>query len=186
MSRWILTLSLAVFLWPREALARDEEQHVKELQERIAVLEKENHVLRQKVLWHELLAAARLPRSATRVDVLRLGPGSRQANERSEHLKGIRLPDRPSKSAVREYVGRILEAAQDHRQVFESVDPEIALLEAVGPANVDILIEPLVYLPHIGPSYYLIEALDTLVGAEHKELILDNLAAADDARGDCH
>jgi hypothetical protein len=94
-----------------------------------------------------------------------------------DHLKGIDLPAKATKEQTREYVARILRAAS-HNGSYGGDDPEVELLERVGAANVDVLIEPLVNVDILNGDVYLVEALKTLVREEHKDLILKSLPSA--------
>jgi len=94
-----------------------------------------------------------------------------------DHLKGIDLPANATKEQAREYVAKILRVAS-HNGSYSADDPEVELLERVGPANVDVLIEPLVNVQILNGDIYLVEALRALVAEEHKDLILTSLPSA--------
>jgi hypothetical protein len=153
------------------ALAQDEESRLRQLEERIAVLEKENEALRKKIEW---LQRMREFPDGTKPQVVTIRLGGQP--ERG-HLKGIDPPATATKEQTREYVAKILRAAS-HNGAYGADDPEVEFLERVGPANVDVLIEPLVNVDVLNGDIYLVEALKTLVREEHKDLILKSLPSA--------
>lgn len=154
------------------ALAQEDENRIRELEQKIAALERENEGLKKTIAWLEMLRDR--PDGATkRTAVIRLGGEPDRG-----HLEGITLPEAATKDEVREYIARILRAAASHRNTYGADDPEVELLRRVGPAHVDVLVEPLVYVPILNGSNYLVEALKTLSGEEHKELVLKSLPSA--------
>lgn len=164
---------LSAVLLASHAPAQDEPQPTPE--QRIAALEKENLALRREVeaLRHRIdeMWAERAGEKHTMTITIPADPDP-------EHLRGIALPAAPSKQDVRLYVARILRAAVQHRGGYGVDDPEVRLLEKVGPSHADVLIEPLLASPVLNGDVYLIEALKSLVGEEHKKLVLDALPIA--------
>mgnify|MGYP000314986631 FL=1 len=58
------------------------------------------------------------------------------------------LPDKPTDAEIRAYVGAILEATKDQNS-FKPEDPQVAMLEKIGPGHLKIL------LPYLSQrSYY--------------------------------
>lgn len=153
------------------AVAQEQESRLRQLEERIAVLEKENEALRKKVEW---LQRMREFPDGTKPQVATIRLGGEQERD---HLKGIDLPAKATKEQTREYVARILRAAS-HNGSYGADDPEVELLERVGPANVDVLIEPLINVDILNGDIYLVEALKALVREEHKDLTLKSLPSA--------
>jgi hypothetical protein len=174
MIKRVLVCAMVGVLCGQPARAEDGE-NVRRLEERIKALEGENGALKKKVQWYQLLSNADLRSSATVVHRFPLSPGSRQVERTPEYLEGIRLPESAAKDEVRRYVATILGRAAKYRTSYSGDDPEIDLLEKVGGANADLLVEPLVVLPHLAGSPYLVEALKAVIGDQHKKLILDNL-----------
>lgn len=149
-----------------------EEDRVGELERRIAELERENEFLRRRIAWLEMLRP-RADGTKKQTAVIRLG-----GEPERDHLQGIVLPEDADKAQVEEYVARILRAARAHRRTFGTTDPEVELLRRVGPSHVDVLIEPLVYVPALDGDSYLVEALKAVAGEEHKGTILEALPSA--------
>ena len=162
---------LLLVLVPSPASAEDEQDRDPQLERRLKELERQNAALRKRVAELESFVAKlaeRAGRPPTVQDIVRFEEEPRSA----DHLRGIELPETPSKYQVRLYVAKILRAAVRHRNAFGDRDPEVRLLKKVGPAHVDVLLEPLLYE---GLDTYLIVALKSLVGEEHKDLILESL-----------
>jgi ABC-type transport system involved in multi-copper enzyme maturation permease subunit len=67
---------------------------------------------------------------------LKLGGSS--SSELPDSLKGLELPENPSRSDVWKYILRIVGAKEENN--FSEENPEIALLVKVGPANADELL----------------------------------------------
>jgi hypothetical protein len=103
----------------------------------------------------------------------------RPGEEDREHLQGIDLPDNHDEDGARIYVARILAAASEYRGIYASDDPEVDLLRRVGPKHANVLVEALVLFPQArGPSLYVIEALKSIARDEHKQFIIDSMAAS--------
>ncbi|MEM8884160.1 MAG: bZIP transcription factor [Planctomycetota bacterium] len=169
MVRIIALLLPALLALPVHA---QDEDRIRALEERVAALERENAELKRKVQWLERL---RFHPDGTKEQAHEIRIGGRP--DRS-HLDGIELPEDATREQARRFVGRVLAAADAHRDGFGSDDPEVALLARVGPAHVDALIEPLVLVPILNGSNYLVEALKKVTTDQHKELVLKNLASA--------
>lgn len=89
-------------------------------------------------------------------------------------LDKIKLPDNPTKDQVRQYVQDIAYASRGQNE-WSSEDPQIEMLERVGPANLDVLLDALgsrTYRSGLFTSSYLFPAIKALVRNEHKEMIL--------------
>jgi hypothetical protein len=89
-------------------------------------------------------------------------------------LSKITLPDNPTKEQAREYVTKI-QAASQNQNSFSSDDPQVAMLERVGPDNLDVLVDA--YGRRGMGSFYLENAITHLARPEHKDLILRTLPA---------
>ncbi len=146
------------------------EQRVAELEKENLALKREVEALRNRI--DEMWAERAGEKHTMRITV--------PADPDPEHLRGILLPHDPSKQDCRLYVARILRAVAQHRNGYGADDPEVRLLEKVGPSHADVLIEPLLSTPILNGDVYLIEALKSLVGEEHKKLVLDALPIAHD------
>jgi hypothetical protein len=95
-----------------------------------------------------------------------------EPEEPAGDLARIELPENPSKDDVRTYIEAIF-ATVGKRSTFSTTDPEVGMLRSVGPEHVDVLIE--FYGRPFTPSAYVEWALDRLVTADDKELILEEL-----------
>ncbi len=172
MRKMAFLLSLSLISSP--ASAEEERDRVPELKRRIEELEKENAALRRKAAELQNQLVELVAKKATERHIVRhvmAFDGEREP----AHLKGIELPEMPSKYQVREYVARILRAAVRNRGGYGADDPEVRLLQKIGPAHADVLLEPLLYVDRPNADIYLIEALKSLVGKQHKELVLKAL-----------
>lgn len=145
------------------------------LDQKIARLETENQLLRRKVTWLELLR-----RGLGRREVVLTVPlsGTGGPPERSNgHLREIEFPANPTKDDVRSYVAKVIAVSSDVRQGVYSVnDGEIQWLAKVGGTNLDVLIEPLVYVPGVDGVPYLLEAIKLVATEEHQGVVLESLA----------
>ncbi len=83
---------------------------------------------------------------------------SDQNRELSADLKGLQLPENPSRSEVWKYILRIV--GGQRRNAFSENDPEVSLLSKVGPANGDLLFMALYNQPN--NQYDLIYAINKL------------------------
>ncbi len=91
-----------------------------------------------------------------------------------EALAQITLPDSPTKEQAREYVAKIM-ATSKGQNSFGSDDPQVAMLQRVGPDNLDVLIDA---YGRRGPgSFYLENAIAHLARPEHKAMVLKMLPA---------
>lgn len=89
-----------------------------------------------------------------------------------EALSKITLPDNPTKDQVRKYVQDIAKASRNQNS-WSSIDPQVEMLERVGPANLDVLLEALGSRGGEGLFVtYLMPAIKALARDEHKEMIL--------------
>ena len=86
-----------------------------------------------------------------------------------EKLTEITLPDSPTRDEIITYIQRIDAAPWIHSSQFPT-DPQVGLLMAVGPDNLDLLIDGIL----CSKDYHL-WAINRLVQSEHKELILKKL-----------
>ena len=86
------------------------------------------------------------------------------------------LPDKPTDAEIRAYVGAILEATKDQNS-FKPEDPQVAMLEKIGPGHLKIL------LPYLSQrsNYHFGYALPKLILPSDKQLIIENLDAGDGA-----
>jgi hypothetical protein len=165
-------LALAVLASGSPATAGEEPQaDVKALRARISELETANLGLERQVAELRNLLEEVLDEKARDVRARKV-PLEFDGRPDPPHLRGLRLPFRPSKEQVRAYVSGILRAAGARRGHHSGADPEVRLLEQVGPDHVDILTEPLLYQTRSEGELYLIEALRSLVTDAHKDLVL--------------
>jgi len=97
-----------------------------------------------------------------------------EERELPEDLKGLQLPENPSRSDVWKYILRIVSAGG--KDSMGDNDPEITLLTKVGPANAD---ELFMALYNQSQTYYLIEAINKmdLSGTPFKGMLLRMLPA---------
>lgn len=91
----------------------------------------------------------------------------------STALAAIRLPKNSSKEQVRAYVAEIAKVTQ-RQTIFRDDDPQFAMLAAVGPGNVDVLIEA---MDDYNMADYCVRVLSQLVCEQDKELVLQALPA---------
>ena len=84
-----------------------------------------------------------------------------------EALKKIVLPEKPTPDQVREYVNAIVETA-NYQQQNSPADPQVEMLLRVGPENLDVLIAA-------SDDFYVRKAVERLLGAQHKEIVLKSL-----------
>ncbi|MDD2237702.1 MAG: hypothetical protein PHG65_10900, partial [Kiritimatiellae bacterium] len=84
-----------------------------------------------------------------------------------EILATIVLPENPTREDVIDYVKEILTDSDCQRR-YSSRDPQVDMLVAVGPENLDVLLMD-------GYQYYAFLAVKQLAGPEHKELIIAQL-----------
>jgi hypothetical protein len=156
---------------------------LEELQKKVASLEGENASLKLKIWWLQRLRGHEPRASSSGTAVHRFAVGAdgsiEPATEQDEELRRLRLPDDPSVDDARDYVSRIIIAVQG-RGVFGDQDPEVDMLERIGPRHAAVLIEPLVYLEHFNGSNYVVEALQRIVQEGHKTLILQFLPLSQD------
>ncbi len=94
-------------------------------------------------------------------------------DSKSEDLAHIKLPDNPSKDEVRAYVRAIVDACRGRRS-WSNTDPEVKMLEKVGPKNLDLLIAALAVEPQ---NFHLRYVIGELVDENSKQLVLENLGA---------
>jgi hypothetical protein len=88
-------------------------------------------------------------------------------------LEKITLPENPTVSRVRQYIGKIL-AVRFRILNPDREDPRPAKLAKVGPAHIRILAE-MGNRFHRRAGYYAAQAMNRLAGPEHKKLILNLL-----------
>ncbi len=152
------------------AIGEEEQDRAK----KIAALEKQNLLLKRRVAELESQLDELFAIKVTEKHTVRHSMPF-DGERLPAHLKGIDLPETASKYQVREYVAKILRAAVRHRGGYGAADPEVGLLKLVGSAHVDVLLEPLLYSDVPNADIYLIEALKTLVGQQHQQLVLKTL-----------
>jgi hypothetical protein len=99
----------------------------------------------------------------------------KEERELPEDLKGLQLPENPSRSDVWKYILRIV--GTEGKDSMGDNDPEITLLTKVGPANADLLFMALYNQSR--SHYYLIEAINKmdLSGTPFKGMLLRMLPA---------
>ena len=91
-------------------------------------------------------------------------------------LGKIVLPENATKDQVKEYVNSILIASR-RQNTFTSHDPQFAMLEKVGPENLDVLLGVQERLQNGGQGRdYIDTTIGRLVRPEDKPLILNSLA----------
>ena len=165
------TLSVAVLTaaLARSASADDDGDRTAKLQQKVKDLESENASLKLKCWWLGRLRGYEKILRGSGTAVVHLGGTAPDPLE--EKLRTIRLPTAPTDEDAREYVARIIVVAQE-RDLYDAHDPEVGLLQRVGSAHVEQLVEPLVYLGGFNGSNYVIEALKELVEERHKSAIL--------------
>jgi hypothetical protein len=86
-----------------------------------------------------------------------------------EVLAKIALPANPTKEQAREYVAKIIAASQN-QNTFSEADPQVAMLEQVGPDNLDVLLDA--YKGRGMGSFHVQYAIVRLAGPQHKDLVL--------------
>ncbi len=140
---WILIAVLLV--WCPLALAQEEteaqrqEEILKELRalhESVDELSLRVQALEQKVGGTAPVAAPELPSgfaSGFPMQFQEHGPDL-------EALGKIKLPENPTKDQVRDYVAKIIAASRD-QNTFSDSDPQVAMLQQVGPDNLDVLLD---------------------------------------------
>lgn len=94
------------------------------------------------------------------------------AKEPSPALAAVRPPDLDDRDDVVRYVGEVL-ATTKGRHSFSTDDPEVEKLAAVGAAHADVLIEA---LRRPGNHFYVLYALERVVGEPQRALVLARLA----------
>jgi hypothetical protein len=100
-------------------------------------------------------------------------PGT-SAKDNKEALAKIMLTENATRDEVNAYIQKINEvsATQSSRN---STDPQVDMLAAVGPENVDLLVQETDRF-----NSYNIWAINKIAGPQHKELILQNLSRLPD------
>jgi len=94
-------------------------------------------------------------------------------------LHKIVLPASPTRDQIAEYVRAILAASQG--QTYRSnTDPQVGMIEQVGPEHLDVLLDLAIHSPSNEPPYYLNVAIQHLARPEDKALILQALPADHD------
>jgi len=86
----------------------------------------------------------------------------------------IRLSADPDREEYKEYIQRFMEIVET-KNSRSYLDAEVIVLARVGADNVNLLLEAIIERDGTDPDYYLYHALDELITAEHKEIILENL-----------
>lgn len=90
-----------------------------------------------------------------------------------EALHNITLPANATKKQVREYVTDILVASRN-QDSWLGEDPQVGILEKVGPENLDVLIE-FTRRERYNAESYVTRAIERLARPQDKELILEAL-----------
>ncbi len=92
--------------------------------------------------------------------------------DRSGQLSALTLPPNPTKEQARAYVRQFLLAAGSETRI-ESWDPGIAMLEKVGPENLDVILQAWASSGQsVAADYYAKAAVTRLARAENKPLLL--------------
>jgi len=88
-------------------------------------------------------------------------------------LEALAPPEQMTRKQVMLYIADIA-AATRTQNVFSPDDPQIAMLAAVGPEHVDLLLEAATGAK-AAMSYYAVEAVRLVAEEQHKEMVLDAL-----------
>jgi len=88
-------------------------------------------------------------------------------------LAAITLPDNPSRDQVKDYIQRIVAASTGQNQSSGS-DPQVAMLEKVGDANLDLLLDPQSAGGGMVPVF-IVRAVGDLAEDQDQALILSHL-----------
>jgi len=103
------------------------------------------------------------------------GDPSSEHGADSKALEKIALPQNATKEQVKAYIEEIC-LASGPQNTFRSDDPQIKMMERVGRANLNLLIENLSTWPQA--SFYALPAIKRLVQDGDRELIIANLSKA--------
>ncbi len=90
-------------------------------------------------------------------------------------LAAIVLPDNPDDSQIRSYLAAIFVASR-WQSIWSSADPQVAMIEKIGPGHMDILVGQLASAGG-GATIYLRKAIEDLAQPADKEVILAALPA---------
>jgi ABC-type transport system involved in multi-copper enzyme maturation permease subunit len=93
----------------------------------------------------------------------------------AEALRKITLPEHATKEQVKEYIEAVMVASRK-QNFFSDRDPQVGMLEKVGPENLDVLIGCSTRLGSCSQKTYISSAIQRLVRPEDKALILQALA----------
>ncbi len=122
---------------------------------------------------------------STRIQILEAQLGQAAAPPMAEpeakSLTDIKLPPNPTKDQVRDYV-RAIALASNWRRSCSLNDPQVRMLEQVGPANVDVLVSEMT-TAGFATGQYLEWALEDLVKPQDKALIISHLGESPDLIG---
>ena len=104
-------------------------------------------------------------------------PGLPRNSEKADPaaLAAIVLPDNPDDTQMHGYALAIFVASR-HQMGWSDRDPQVALIEKIGPGHVGILLD-LLRSVGSGPDIYLFKAIEDLAGPDDKEAILAALPA---------
>ncbi len=91
-------------------------------------------------------------------------------NGRFDKISKQKLSSDATRAEVEKYIQKIIELSSDQRS-YSVRDPQVEMLMAVGPDNLDLLIKS-----SKEETFYTFQAIKKLARPEHKELILENLA----------
>jgi len=97
------------------------------------------------------------------------------SEEARKKIESLTLAPNATKAGVRDYVRQVLKTAAG-QSIFCSIGPQVGKLKAVGPDNVDVLLE--FYSSYEGlPAghIYVHQAWEALVDARHKKLVIEHL-----------
>jgi len=92
------------------------------------------------------------------------------AKDNMEKLSALKLSPNASRAEVKDYIRKIHEISSDQSRSSWD-DPQVGMLAAVGPENLDLLLEGAER-----HDSYSVQAIKRIAGEEHKELILKYLS----------
>lgn len=145
-------------------------QQLREIRKTLAELKAQISELQKEKAEKETAAE-----SADRAPVSRFG-GFQHRSADVAKLRKIKLPENPTDDQVREYIRKINEATHGQNS-FSSEDPQVAMLEKVGPERLGLLLDAVADSRGVFGfnDYYLELAICRLARESDKELILKAL-----------
>ena len=127
---------------------------LKEINKQLTAISKQLKEIKEEVKDSDV------PLTLVRTNYTTKGPDIRR-------LAKIKLPKKPTKKQVEDYVNKIIRVSQGQNR-FSSTDPQVAMLSKIGSENIDLLLR-------YAQNYYARSAIPNLVTKKDKKKILEAL-----------